>query len=64
MGRTQEAAEGLMADALEPRQRAAVEVVSIDRWPAFAAAVSARLPKARIVYNPFHVVRHANAAVD
>ena len=63
-GRTQEAAEGLLADALQPTQRAVVEAVSIDMWPAFAAAVSARLPKARIVYDPFHVVSHANAAVD
>jgi transposase len=63
-GRTQEAAEDLLADALQPTQRAVVEAVSIDMWPAFAAAVSARQPKACIVYDPFHVVGHANAAVD
>ncbi len=33
-------------------------------WPAFAAAVFGRLPRARIVYYPVHVVSHANAAVN
>jgi transposase len=31
---------------------------------AFAAAITAQLPPARIVYDPFHVVSYANAAVD
>lgn len=63
-GRTQAAAEGALAAGLKPEQRAAVQAVSIDMWPAFAAAITAQLPQARIVYDPFHVVSHTNAAVD
>jgi transposase len=43
---------------------ATAQAVSIDMWPAFAAAIPAQLPQARIVYDPFHVVSHTNAAVD
>jgi transposase len=53
-----------LAAGLKPEQRAAVQAVSIDMWPAFVAAITAQLPQARIVYDPFHVVSHTNAAVD
>lgn len=62
--RTQAAAEQLLEMALQAEQRAAVEAVCIDMWPAFEAAIGAKLPQARIVYDPFHVVSHANQAVD
>jgi transposase len=63
-GRTQEAAEGVLEGGLAPQQRPTVEAVSIDMWPAFEAAVGTKLPQARIVYDPFHVVSHVNVAVD
>lgn len=63
-GRTQEAAESVLESGLRPEQRPAVAAVSIDMWPAFEAAIGAKLPQARIVYDPFHVVSHVNAAVD
>ena len=62
-GRTQEAAEGALADALQYTQRAAIEAVSSYMCPAFAAAFSARLLRARMAYDTFHVVSHAKAAV-
>jgi transposase len=49
---------------LKPEQRAAVQAVSIDMWPVFAAAITAQLQQALIAYNPFHVVSHMNAPVD
>jgi len=62
--RTQVAAEQLMETALKEEQRLAVEAVCMDMWPAYQAAVAAVLPKARIVFDRFHVVSHANQAVD
>ena len=63
-GRTQQAAEGVLESGLRSEQRPALEAVCIDMWPAFEAAIEAKLPQARIVYDPFHVVSHVNDAVD
>ena len=41
-----------------------IESVSIDMSPAFIKGVSEELPNARITFDKFHVVWHANAAVD
>lgn len=62
-GRTQEAAEGLIDPGLVPEQRETVQAVCMDMWPAFEAAAGAKLPDATIVYDPLHVVSHANEAV-
>jgi transposase len=41
-----------------------ISSVSIDMSPAFIKGVSEELPNARITFDKFHVVGHANAAVD
>jgi transposase len=41
-----------------------IESVSIDMSPAFIKGVGEHLPNARITFDKFHVVWHANAAVD
>jgi len=41
-----------------------IESVSIDMSPAFIKGCSQHLPNARITFDKFHVVWHANAAVD
>ena len=43
---------------------AAIESVSIDMSPAFIKGVIQELPNARITFDKFHVVWHANVAVD
>jgi transposase len=62
--RTQEAAEELLKKGLSKEQRAAVEVVSLDLWPAFSAAAQAQAPDAEQVYDRFHLSEHLNKAVD
>lgn len=42
----------------------AIESVSIDMSPAFIKGVAQELPNARVTFDKFHVVWHANAAVD
>jgi transposase len=54
-------AEDLQAHGCPPEQIASV---SIDMSPAFIKGVSQELPNARITFDKFHVVWHANAAVD
>jgi transposase len=41
-----------------------IETVSIDMSPAFIKGVGEELPNARITFDKFHVVWHANAVVD
>jgi transposase len=41
-----------------------IESVSIDMSPAFIKGCTAELPNARITFDKFHLIWHANAAVD
>lgn len=50
--------------ALGPRKVAKIELAVMDMWPAFRNAVTAAAPKARIVYDKFHILRHLGAAMD
>jgi len=49
---------------LSETARAAIEVVSIDPYEAYRQAIRTELPGARIVADPFHLVRGANTALD
>ena len=51
----------LAAHGCPPQQ---IESVSIDMSPAFIKGCAEHLPAARITFDKFHVVWHANAAVD
>jgi transposase len=50
--------------SLPAARREAIEAVSIDPYEAYRQAVRAVLPEARIVVDPFHLVRGANTALD
>jgi transposase len=50
--------------SLSPAERRGIELVCIDPWEAYRLAVRAELPHARIVCDPFHLVRAANEALD
>ena len=63
-GRTQEAAQELLETTLSQEQRASVEAVAMDMWPAYMGAVRETLPKASIVHDKFHVVKYLNESVD
>lgn len=41
-----------------------IEVVSIDMSPAYIKGVAQALPDAQVTFDKFHVIWHANAAVD
>jgi transposase len=50
--------------SLPAEQRQAIAAVSIDPYEAYRQAIRACLPDARIVCDPFHLVRGANEALD
>jgi transposase len=51
-------------DALGVEGCASIELVSLDMHGAYIAKIRERLPNATIVFDPFHVVKLANQAVD
>jgi len=55
---------GRFFDALGEEGCRGIELVSMDMCKAYIAKVRERLPHATIVFDPFHVVKLANAAVD
>ena len=63
-------AQGRSGDSLFPfldrlkRLRAPLEAVAVDMWPAYTLAVRTVFPKVTIVYDPFHIVKLVNKAID
>ena len=62
--RTEQSLTTVLTERLDARQRAAVEAVCTDMHRPYRNAVAAVLPKAEIVFDKFHVLQHAAAALD
>ena len=62
--RTEQSLTTLLTERLDARQRAAVEAVCTDMHQAYRNAVAAVLPNADTVFDKFHVLQHASAALD
>src|SRR5713101_4501566 len=62
--RTEESLAGLLTTCLDARQRAAVDAVCTDMHQPYVNAVAHQLPTAEIVFDKFHVLQHASAALD
>ena len=62
--RKRETLDRFFAEALPRRRRRFVRAVCVDMWEPFVQSLRVHLPHARIVYDKFHVLRHASEAVD
>ena len=62
--RKRETLDRFFAEALPPARRRAIRAVCVDMWEPFTQSVRTHLPRARIVYDKFHVLRHVNDALD
>jgi transposase len=49
---------------LSGRQRRGIEAACVDMWEPYRLSIEQWAPNCRIVYDKFHVMQHANAAVD
>ena len=49
---------------LSPFQRSAVRAACVDMWKPFRLSIEQWLPQCRIIYDKFHIIKHAAAAVD
>jgi transposase len=62
--RDQAALTGLLETCLDARQKAAVEAMCVDMHVPFLNAIREVLPWAAVVFDKFHVLQHASAAID
>ena len=62
--RTQATLDDFFREELSRGQRHRIVAACVDMWPAFTTSIHHWAPQCRIVYDKFHVMQHANAAVD
>jgi transposase len=62
--RSEDSLRALLHDRLDARQRAAVEAVCMDMHRPYLNVVQEVLARAEAVYDKFHVLQHASAALD
>ena len=62
--RKRETLDQFFAEALPPAQRPSIRAVCVDMWEPFRLSLQAHLPDALLVYDKFHVLRHASEALD
>ena len=62
--RKQATLEEFFRSQLSGFQRSAIQAACIDRWEPFRQSLEQWVPQCRIVYDKFHILQHAGAAVD
>jgi len=62
--RKKETLDEFFAKQLSPFQRGAVQAACVDMWEPFKQSITQWLPNCRIIYDKFHIMKHASAAVD
>jgi transposase len=62
--RSEATAMALLTEGLTARQRGAITAVCTDMHRPYLNAVGAALPRTEIVFDKFHVLQHASAALD
>ena len=62
--RKKETMDAFFEGELTARQRRGIEAASVDMWEPFGLSIEQWAPQCRIVYDKFHIMQHANQAVD
>jgi transposase len=62
--RLQTTLDTFFREELSRGQRSRIDAACVDMWQAFTNSIRAWAPRCRIIYDKFHVMQHANAAVD
>ena len=62
--RKQETLDEFFTSQLKARQRGKIESACVDMWVPYTASIRQWAPQCAIVYDKFHVMQHANQAVD
>ena len=62
--RKKETLDDFFRSQLVSRQRKRIEAVCVDMWEPFRLRIEQWAPQCKIVYDKFHVLQHANDAID
>jgi transposase len=62
--RKKETLDDFFSSQLVNRQRKRIEAVCIDMWVPFRLSIEQWAPQCKIVYDKFHIMQHANDAID
>lgn len=62
--RKQETLDEFFRTQLSRFQRSAIRAACVDMWEPFRRSLEQWVPRCRIVYDKFHILQHAGAAVD
>ena len=62
--RKQETLDDYFRSQLVSRQRKRIEAVCVDMWEPFRWSIEEWAPQCKIVYDKFHIMQHANDAID
>ena len=62
--RKKETLDDFFRSQLVSRQRKRIEAVCVDMWEPFRLSIEAWAPQCKIVYDKFHIMQHANDAID
>ena len=62
--RKQETLDDFFRSQLVSRQRKLIEAACVDMWEPFRLSIEEWAPHCKIVYDKFHIMQHANDAID
>jgi transposase len=62
--RKKETLDDFFRSQLVSRQRKRIEAACVDMWDPFRKSIEQWAPQCKIVYDKFHVLQHANDAID
>jgi transposase len=62
--RKKETLDDFFRSELTSRQRKRIEAACVDMWEPFRLSIEQWAPQCKIVYDRFHIMQHANDAVD
>jgi len=62
--RKKETLDGYFQEALSLQQRMRITAACVDMWEPYRLSIEQHAPNCRIVYDKFHVMQHANQAID
>jgi len=62
--RKKETLDGFFQGELSARQRMRITAACVDMWEPYRLSIEQWAPNCRIVYDKFHIMQHANQAID
>lgn len=62
--RKKETLDGFFSEELSRGKRRRIEAACVDMWEPYRLSIEQWAPQCRIIYDKFHIMQHANEAID